>query len=124
MIISEVNTGKKAKYNLSGTVLSVAGVEIDLQQRQEDMQKIVDISLGRDMQVASEGVGSWYVATIVIPPRQRELYLTDELDEDGNKVMAERDMPLDISKVELKLWGLPESYGQEQNITQEESEVL
>ena len=124
MIISEVNTGKKAKYNLSGTVLSVAGVEIDLQQRQEDMQKIVDISLGRDMQVASEGVGPWYVATIVIPPRQRELYLTDELDEDGNKVMAERDMPLDISKVELKLWGLPESYGQEQNITQEESEVL
>jgi hypothetical protein len=111
VIISEVNSGKKADYSLSGTVLTVEGVAIDLQDRQDSVQKVIDISLDGNMK-AREGVGAWYVATVILPAKQRELYDTGELDENENQVMAERDLPLDMSKVELRLWGLPENYSQ------------
>lgn len=112
MIISEVNSGRKAEYSLSGTSLTVGDTTIDLQERQETVQKVIDISLDRDMTQTREGIGAWYVATIAIPPKERELYDTGEIDEQSNPKMAERDLPLDMSKVELRLWGLPDNFVQ------------
>jgi hypothetical protein len=73
---------------------------------------VIDISLDGNMQQVREGVGAWYVATVILPAKQRELYDTGEVDENDNPIMAERDLPLDMAKVELRLWGLPENYSQ------------
>lgn len=114
MIISEVSRGKKAPYSVAGTVLTVGSVTIDLQERQQSVQRVIDVCLDNQLQTMAEGLGAWYVATIVVPPIERELYDTGEVDDEGNPVMAERNRPLDMSKVQLRLWGLPANYGQEQ----------
>ncbi|MGG1598460.1 AAA family ATPase [Paenibacillus naphthalenovorans] len=114
MIISEVSQGQKATYSVTGTVLTIGTVTIDLQERQKSVQNVVDVCLDNQLQTMAEGLGAWYVATIVVPPIERELYDTGEVDDQGDPVMAERDLPLDMSKVQLRLWGLPANYGQEQ----------
>lgn len=114
MIISEVSRGPKAPYSVEGTVLKVGTVSIDLQVRQRSVQQVIDVCLDYQLQTMQEGLGAWYVATIVVPPIERELYETGEVDEHGNPIMAERNRPLDMSKVQLRLWGLPANYGQEQ----------
>jgi len=110
MIISEVSQGPKAPYSVEGTVLTVGTVSIDLQTRQKSVQNVIDICLDNQLKTMAEGLGAWYVATIVIPPRQRQLVPTGELDDNDNPIMVEQDMPLDISRVELRLWGLPHNY--------------
>jgi len=112
LIKSNVNEGKKASHSINGTELTVGEVTIDLQKRQGDTQKVIDVCLDNQLQTMREGMGAWYVATIVIPPKQTEIYDTGETDEEGNAVNAERTLSLDMNKVELRLWGLPEEYGQ------------
>lgn len=114
MIIQNVNEGPKAVCSISGTVLTVEipGVDslaIDLQPRQTDVLTKIDISLGRDYTKLSEGVGSWYVAHVTLPPVEKELYETDQIDEDGNPQMALITMPLHMDSVVVHLWGLPET---------------
>lgn len=114
MIIQNVNAGPKAICGISGTVLTVdvPGVDslaIDLQPKQTDVLTKIDISLGRDYMKLAEGVGSWYVAHVTIPPKEKELYQTDQLDADGNPVMTLVTMPLDMNSVVVHLWGLPET---------------
>lgn len=114
MIVTDVNTGPKAGYSVSGTDLTVSvpnvgDIVLDLQAKQGQVQESVDISLDRSYSRLVEGIGSWYVASIEVPPAETELYDTGEVDENGDPVMAERDLPLDMAKVKLRLWGLPES---------------
>lgn len=108
MIISEVSQGPKAQYSVSGTVLTVGTVTIDLQARQQSIQNVIDICLDNRLETMAEGLGAWYVATIVIPPRLRQLVPTGETNEEGNDIMVEEDLPLDMNRVELRLWGLPQ----------------
>jgi hypothetical protein len=110
MIISEVSRGQKAPYSVSGTELTVGTVKIDLQQRQRSVQNVIDICLDNQLQTMREGLGAWYVATIVIPPRKWKMVSTGEADEEGNEVMVEEELPLDMSSVQLRLWGLPQEY--------------
>ncbi|GAC42342.1 hypothetical protein [Paenibacillus popilliae] len=123
MIISEVSQGQKAPYSVSGTVLTVGTVAIDLQERQQSVQNVVNVCLDNQLQTMAEGLGAWYVATIVIPPRQRQLTPTGELDEDENEIMTEIGLPLDTNRVELRLWGLPQAYNQE-SIPEESNEEV
>lgn len=97
MIITHVNNGAKATVSLVGTVLSIGEqVTIDLQARQTDAQQVIDICLDNQLETMCEGLGAWYVANIVIPPCQYEL-------ENEEQVVR----PIDVSKVEIKLWALP-----------------
>ncbi len=114
MIISEVSQGQKAAYSVAGTVLTVGDVTIDLQQRQRSVQQVIDVCLDNQLQTMREGLGAWYVATIVVPPVQRQLVPTGEQDENGIDIMQEELLPLDMTKVELRLWGLPQGYGEAQ----------
>lgn len=114
MIITEINEGKKVEYKLEGNVLTVGNqVSIDLQERQSDTQKVIDICLDNQLETMREGIGAWYVATIVIPPKQRELVETGEKDEEGNDILVEHDRGLDTRLVELRLWSLPVGYGEQ-----------
>ena len=114
MIIQNVNAGPKATCSISGTVLTVEvpGVDslaIDLQPKQTDVLTKIDVSLGRDYTKLAEGVGSWYVAHVTIPPEEKELYQTDQFDADGKPVSTLITMPLDMNDVVVHLWGLPET---------------
>lgn len=123
MIITNVNDGPKANYGLNGTnmtisVANVGDLTVDLQAKQSDVQKNVDISLDRSFSRLVEGAGAWYVASIEIPPVSKELYDTGEVDENGDPIMAQRELPLDTTKldttkVKLRLWGLPENISKE-----------
>ena len=120
MIITEINEGKKASYKLEGKVLTVGDqVSINLQDRQSDTQKVIDICLDNQLQTMKEGIGAWYVATIVIPPKQRELVPSGEKDEEGNDILIERERELDTNLVELRLWALPAGYEEKTNETEQ-----
>lgn len=123
MIITSVNTGEKASYSVQGTVVAVGEVTIDLATRQGDTEKVIDICLDNQLQSMREGMGAWYVANIIIPPLQREVVPSGEKDEEGNDVMIEEVRPLDMSKVELRLWRLPAEYGQTTTETTETTET-
>ncbi len=105
MRVIHLNQGPKAAFSLDGTVLTVQGVSIDLAARQRDVQVVVDLSLGADLETVAEGVGAWYVATIVIPPRSYRL--VDCVGEDGQPTQRLEPLPLDVNEVELRLWALP-----------------
>lgn len=123
MIITEINEGKKVDYRLDGKVLTIGNqVSIDLQARQTDVQKVIDVCLDNQLQTMREGLGAWYVATIVIPPKQRELVPSGEKDEEGNDILIERERELDTSLVELRLWALPVGYGETEGTTEEGDE--
>jgi len=114
MIIQNVNGGPKAVCSLNGTVLTVEvpGVDsltMDLQPKQTDVLTKIDVSLGRDYTKLAEGVGSWYVAHVTLPPVEQELHETDQLDADGTPIMTLVTMPLDMNNVVVHLWGLPET---------------
>lgn len=116
LIITETNEGKKTGYKLEGNVLTIGGqVSINLEERQSDTQKVIDVCLDNQLQTMREGLGAWYVATIIIPPKQRELVPSSEKDEEGNDILIERERELDTSLVELRLWALPVGYGERPN---------
>jgi hypothetical protein len=107
MIVREVNEGPKIDYALDGTVLTLGGgaVSIDLAARQQDTETVIDIC--RDDGHLVEGVGRWYVATIIIPPRRYHLVDTGQVDENGAPVLAREALPLDTNSVVLNLWAVP-----------------
>lgn len=114
MIVTNVNEGTKADYSLDGSNLTISvprvgELTLDLQAKQTSVRQNIDVSLDRGFLQLAAGIGSWYVATIEIPPVATELYETGATDEDGNPVMASRELPLDTSQVKLHLWGLPEN---------------
>nr|WP_211161901.1 AAA family ATPase [Heyndrickxia coagulans] len=93
-------------------MLTVGDVTIDLQARQTSEQRVIDICLDNQLKTMAEGLGAWYVANIIIPPKQKELINTGRQDEHENEIMEEVERPLDMNGVELRLWGLPANYGQ------------
>ncbi len=129
MIISNVNSGLKAGYSVSGAELTVdvpevGSLTIDLQEKQRDNKRTIDLSLDRSYDRLIEGTGPWYVSTVVVPGKERELVDTGEVEE-GEPVMEEVVLPLDMTKVEMYLWGLPETVSEKieaAEIEEEESE--
>lgn len=102
MIITHLNSGRKAEFTLEGTTLNIGSLSIDLQERQSDVQRVIDVCLDTTYTTVQEGVGAWYVATIIIPPQEYQLI------EDESGEMSISPMPLDMNKVEIRLWALPE----------------
>lgn len=96
MIIIEMNEGKKAGYELNGTILRIAGREIDLQAEQKDVERKIDII-----------ENGQYVANIIIPPaRYKTIEKTETID--GEQVVIEVQEPLDINTVIIQLWAVKE----------------
>ncbi|AKG05514.1 hypothetical protein AAV35_012620 [Salimicrobium jeotgali] len=121
MIVTHVNRGKKADYALRGTTVMIGKeISVDLNKRQGDTEQVINISLDNKLETMQEGVGAWYVATIVIPAIRTELYDSGEVDEEGYPICKEREAPLNMSDVELRLWTLPANYFEKHNKTTEE----
>lgn len=104
MIIQKVAAGETVAFSLRNGVLRFEDqVEIDLASRQGDIDRTIDVCLDNSLETMREGLGAWYVATIIVPARQQEYVETDE----GGEVV---DLPLNMQKVILNLWPLPQVY--------------
>jgi len=102
MIVTHLNSGRKAEFAVDGTVLTIGSLSIDLAERQTDVQRIIDVCLDNRYATVQEGVGAWYVATVIVPPQEYQLVE----NESGETSVVP--MPLDTGKVEIRLWALPE----------------
>lgn len=113
MIIQKVAAGETVAFSLGNGVLRFEDqVEIDLAARQGDIDRTIDVCLDNSLETMREGLGAWYVATIVVPARQQEYIEAEE----GGKVV---DLPLDMQKVILNLWPLPQVYLERKRAEQE-----
>lgn len=113
MIIQKVAAGETVAFSLRNGVLRFENqVEIDLASRQGDIDRTIDVCLDNSLETMREGLGAWYVATIIVPARQQEYVETDE----GGEVV---DLPLDMQKVILNLWPLPQVYVERKRAEQE-----
>jgi hypothetical protein len=97
MIIIEMNEGRKAGYELNGTILKIAGREIDLQAEQKDVEVKIDIINGQ------------YLANIIIPPaRYKTIEKTETIDGEQVVMEVQEQEPLDVNAVILQLWAVKE----------------
>lgn len=119
MIIQKVAAGETVAFSLRNGILRFEDqVEIDLASRQGDIDRTIDVCLDNSLETMREGLGAWYVATIIVPARQQEYIET----EDGGEVV---DLQLDMQKVILNLWPLPQVYVERKRAEQEaEQETL
>ena len=127
MIVQNVNSGEKANYEVSGTELKIEVPEIgdltlDLQEKQKETSRTINVSLDRNFERLAQGVGAWYIANIKIPGAEYEVVDTGEEDEEGNSITEKERLPLDTSKVELHLWGFPETLSEKIEEIEEEED--
>lgn len=108
--ITELAHGKKIEVALTNSVLTIGSLTIDLQERQQDVQQMIDICLSDGN--LHEGMGDYYVAVVTIPPRQ---YASND---DCEQII----MPLSESEVAIALWPLPKNYKAETETNEEEVE--
>lgn len=105
MNIVEMNTGEKATWSLTGTALTIAGIEIDLDARQEDVQRVISIYDGPHG--PTEGLADAYIAVITIPPRA---YADDTVEEEIDGEFIAMTVPVartcDPATVTLALWSI------------------
>lgn len=85
-----------ANLSVSGTLITIAGVEIDAAARQQDVSVFVEVR--GDASGAVEGGDGPYLAQIHIPARRYE----EELNEAEETVLVPQ--PLDSNAVEITLW--------------------
>lgn len=110
MIVEEKNEGKKINYVVnSTTILFDDALSINLAKYQKDQENIIDVCLDEDMQLTT-GLGKWYVANIIIPPRTYNQVDTGTKDSQGNEIYNRVADPLNMDKVTLTLWTLPVNY--------------
>ena len=118
MIVEKVDSSREAfsDYSLEGTVLTVAGIPVDLEEEQGDQEVVITFSacggmVRREMMPCCE-----YVADVIIPPRK---YETAEVEGPGSGTAGSGKakggeepetrtesvpVPLDLDSVTLRLW--------------------
>ena len=129
MIIEKVDPNREAfsDYRLAGSILTVAGIAVDLEAEQEDQEKVISITecgitgnVMRGMMACCK-----YLADIIIPPRKYDLVeVKDEpvtppkgkpKNEETGTHTESVPVALDIDSVILRPWPV-----EEQEETQEE----
>lgn len=110
MKIEEKNEGKKINYSVNGTTIVFdETISVNLARYQKDQENVIDVCLDSDMQLTT-GLGKWYVANIVIPPRTYKMVDTGTKDEKDNEIFNRVADPLNMDDVTLILWTLPYNY--------------
>jgi hypothetical protein len=124
MLIQKVDPSREvfSDYSLEGTILSIGGIEVDLEAEQENQEVIITFSnhngmIHRGMMPCCE-----YVAEVILPPRRYEAVEVDGppvkafSGEEGEEVPATYietvPVPLDVDSVILKLW--PAEHGRQE----------
>jgi hypothetical protein len=119
MIVQKIDPAREAfgDYSLEGAVLTIGGIEVDLEAEQEDQEVIIPFSDHNGMIHRGMTPCCNYVAEALVPPRR---YETVEVEgpptsafsgngEEGDEEVPATHMetapaPLDLDSVILKLW--------------------
>jgi hypothetical protein len=110
MKIEEKNEGKKINYSVAGTTIVFdETISINLARYQKDQENVIDVCLDSDMQLTT-GLGKWYVANIIIPPRTYKMVDTGTKDDKDNEIFERVADSLNMDEVTLILWTLPQNY--------------
>jgi hypothetical protein len=114
MLIQKVDTSREVfrDYSLEGAVLTIGGIEVDLEAEQGEQEVIISISnhegkIHRGMMACCE-----YVAEVIIPPRRYEMVEVEASagtfhGGEGEEPATHTErvaVPLDMDSVVLKLW--------------------
>jgi len=103
MNIVEKNEGRKIDIVVKDTKITFDEMlTIDLKRYQKDEERIIDLSLDNDDNLQM-GLGRWYVANVIIPPKEYDFV-------QGEEELERIEKPLDMEKVSLILWALPSNY--------------
>jgi hypothetical protein len=94
MQIEKLGAGPWADVVEDGEIVSIAGVEYDIDALREDTEKIVEIG---------DGAGN-FLAHIAIPPNTKTTIYEGLVDEDGNAIPSVVDMPVKMDRVKVVLW--------------------
>jgi|32_taG_2_1085360.scaffolds.fasta_scaffold00307_33 hypothetical protein len=104
MQIKTIGQGPHPDFSISGSIVTVAGIEIDAEARQSEAQSVIDIR--QSAGIAHEGGNGYQLATIVIPPRDYELIEAEGEPTEGEEgESTERHaLPLDTRRVAVTIW--------------------
>jgi hypothetical protein len=125
MILEKVDSSREAfsDYSLEGTVLTIAGIPVNLEEEQDEQEVIITFAACNGKVHRGMMPCCTYVADIIIPPRK---YETVEVEGpgsgtagggntpakgDGEGPETHREsvpVPLDMDSVTLKLWPVME----------------
>lgn len=99
MQIKTVGQGPHPDFSIAAAIVTVAGIAIDTEARQDEGQSVIDIR--QSSGTAQEGGEGYQLATIVIPPRDYELIESESEGEEGGERKA---LPLDTRRVTVTIW--------------------
>lgn len=117
MQVIEADEGAKAPYALSGTVLTVGDVAVDLQEAERDVEVRIILYATRDGRITTVAARR-YAALICIPPRRYEPGEAIDAGMPGpdpgpDPGVVPVPLPVDPALVTLTLWALPDPAPQE-----------
>jgi hypothetical protein len=135
MIIKKIDPARESfsDYSIDDTILTIAGVTIDLALEEGDQQVI--IQFGSCQGEVHRGLMPYctHVADVVIPPRKHQTVEVEDptqgmahggIGENGELPATHTEMspaPLDVESVVLNLWPIGETQGE---TIQEEENVI
>lgn len=116
MILVEMNEGTKVAVAAEGTELNIAdgALKMDLARQQQDSEVVRDV-MATGEGLLNVGAGDYYVAEVVIPPREYEEVepaedaTQGETGQTGGReepAIERRALPLDMDKVEVRLFSV------------------
>lgn len=110
MNITEKNEGTKMPYVVNKTTICFdETITVNLAKMQKDTENVIDVCLDDDLQLTT-GLGKWYIANIILPPREYDYNDTGKKDDNDNEIYERVAKPLDMEKVDLILWTIPTGY--------------
>lgn len=110
MNIEEKNEGQKINYTVNNTTIVFdETISVNVARYQKDFENVIDVCIDNNMQLTT-GLGKWYAANIIIPPRKYNMVDTGTKDDKENEIYDRVAEPLKMDDVTLILWTLPVNY--------------
>lgn len=111
MQVIEKTEGKKIAYFVDGDKITFGDEEltVNVKARERDYEMIVDVCIDKDgcLTLGVSENTRRYVAQIEIPPREYDV-ADDGYDDKGVPKSVEIQVPFDMNKCKLSLWGMEE----------------
>lgn len=108
MKITEMTRGTIPDHSLTGSVLTIAGLSLDLDDVQSPGQRVITIWAGPDG--ATLDPTDRYFAVLTIPPRAYALgTVTEEIDGESVEMETQISQAIDTDTVSLDLWALEDA---------------
>lgn len=108
MQVTEMTRGAMPDHSLAGTVLTVVGLKIDLDEVQSQVHRVITIWAGPDG--ATLDPTDLYLAVLTIPPRAYVAgTVTEEIDGESVEMETQIPQPVDTNTVSLDMWALEDA---------------